>query len=162
LFYFCLAPPENLFDWHDAFMSTAPSFTKNSSSTSSNTNQTDPFHSNGFASSSQLNDNKIKYTGGSSSIIINEKNLPTVPKIYFASRTHAQLSQIVAELKNTSYKPSMSLLASREHYCIHPEGMSKREKLNCFFFYFENYVYTILIGDHFLFLFLFFYSFSIL
>jgi Fanconi anemia group J protein len=33
-----------------------------------------------------------------------------VPKIYFATRTHSQIAQVVRELKRTSYKPSMAVL----------------------------------------------------
>uniref|UniRef100_A0A3Q2Y0N9 Regulator of telomere elongation helicase 1 n=1 Tax=Hippocampus comes TaxID=109280 RepID=A0A3Q2Y0N9_HIPCM len=46
-----------------------------------------------------------------------------VPKIIYASRTHSQLSQVVNELKNTSYKPKVCVLASREQLCINPEVM---------------------------------------
>jgi Fanconi anemia group J protein len=47
----------------------------------------------------------------------------THPRIFFCSRTHAQLSQVVAEMRRTPYAATMrsTLLASREHYCIHPE-----------------------------------------
>ncbi len=51
-----------------------------------------------------------------------------VPKIYFASRTHSQIKQVVKELKNTSYRPTMAVLASRDHYCIHPLVMKKPNK----------------------------------
>jgi Fanconi anemia group J protein len=43
-----------------------------------------------------------------------------VSKIYFASRTHSQLAQLVSELKATAYKPTMSILGSRQQYCINP------------------------------------------
>eukprot|EP01114_Cavostelium_apophysatum_P012798 TRINITY_DN2954_c0_g2_i1.p1 TRINITY_DN2954_c0_g2~~TRINITY_DN2954_c0_g2_i1.p1 ORF type:complete len:866 (+),score=174.26 TRINITY_DN2954_c0_g2_i1:149-2746(+) len=43
------------------------------------------------------------------------------PKIYFGSRTHSQIAQLVRELKSTPYRPKMCVLASREHYCIHPK-----------------------------------------
>jgi len=43
------------------------------------------------------------------------------PKIFFGTRTHKQVAQIVRELKCTSYsKVKMTILASREHTCIHP------------------------------------------
>ena len=43
------------------------------------------------------------------------------PKIYFGTRTHKQVSQIVRELKKTAYAGvRMTILASREHTCIHP------------------------------------------
>ncbi|XP_077442321.1 regulator of telomere elongation helicase 1 isoform X2 [Vanacampus margaritifer] len=46
-----------------------------------------------------------------------------VPKIIYASRTHSQLTQVVHELKNTSYKPKVCVLGSREQMCINPEVM---------------------------------------
>ncbi|CAK9111743.1 Regulator of telomere elongation helicase 1 homolog, partial [Durusdinium trenchii] len=47
-----------------------------------------------------------------------EKQTPT---IIYASRTHSQLSQVVNELKQTSYRPHLALLSSRENLCVHPE-----------------------------------------
>ncbi|XP_078480324.1 regulator of telomere elongation helicase 1 [Lampetra planeri] len=46
-----------------------------------------------------------------------------VPKIIYASRTHSQLSQVVGELRNTSYRPKICVLGSREQMCINPEVM---------------------------------------
>ncbi|XP_041348018.1 Fanconi anemia group J protein homolog [Gigantopelta aegis] len=44
-----------------------------------------------------------------------------IPKIYFGTRTHKQVAQIVRELRKTAYSDtSMTILASREHTCIHP------------------------------------------
>ena len=44
-----------------------------------------------------------------------------VPKIYFGTRTHKQISQIIRELKKTTYRDTkMTILASRDHTCIHP------------------------------------------
>lgn len=40
------------------------------------------------------------------------------PRVVYASRTHSQLSQAIAELKKTEYKPAMSLVASRDQLCI--------------------------------------------
>ncbi|KAJ1911507.1 hypothetical protein IWQ60_010100 [Tieghemiomyces parasiticus] len=41
------------------------------------------------------------------------------PRIYFGTRTHKQISQVIRELKrNTVYRPKMSLLASRKHGCV--------------------------------------------
>jgi len=43
------------------------------------------------------------------------------PRIYFGTRTHKQVAQIVRELKKTAYAGvRMTILASREHTCIHP------------------------------------------
>ncbi|XP_066869245.1 regulator of telomere elongation helicase 1 isoform X4 [Kogia breviceps] len=44
-----------------------------------------------------------------------------VPKIIYASRTHSQLTQAISELRNTSYRPRVCVLGSREQLCIHPE-----------------------------------------
>ncbi|KAK3810651.1 MAG: helicase C-terminal domain-containing protein [Linnemannia gamsii] len=42
-----------------------------------------------------------------------------LPKIYFGSRTHKQITQLVKELKsNTVYRPKMAVLGSRTHYCV--------------------------------------------
>ncbi|KAK3807885.1 MAG: helicase C-terminal domain-containing protein [Benniella sp.] len=42
-----------------------------------------------------------------------------LPKIYFGTRTHKQITQLVKELySNTVYRPKMSVLGSRNHYCI--------------------------------------------
>ena len=52
-----------------------------------------------------------------------------VPKIYFGTRTHKQISQIVRELKKTTYKDTkMTILASREHTCIHPAISKMKNK----------------------------------
>lgn len=47
----------------------------------------------------------------------------TCPVIFFGSRTHSQLSQVVRELRKTPYthRVSMTVLSSREHACIHEE-----------------------------------------
>ncbi|KAJ3317300.1 Regulator of telomere elongation helicase 1, partial [Boothiomyces sp. JEL0866] len=52
-----------------------------------------------------------------------ETDLP-LPKIYYASRTHSQLSQAVNEIKNTKYKPKTVVLGSREQMCINPTVQS--------------------------------------
>ena len=46
------------------------------------------------------------------------------PKIYFGSRTHKQLKQVVNELKETEYKNiKMTLLSSRNHSCVNKERL---------------------------------------
>ncbi|CAN0103646.1 unnamed protein product [Discosporangium mesarthrocarpum] len=45
----------------------------------------------------------------------------SVPTIIYASRTHSQLAQVVKELKNTAYRPKLSLLGSREQLCVNEE-----------------------------------------
>ena len=43
------------------------------------------------------------------------------PKVYFGTRTHKQVAQIVRELKKTCYSGvRMTILASRDHTCVHP------------------------------------------
>uniref|UniRef100_G1RGJ8 Regulator of telomere elongation helicase 1 n=1 Tax=Nomascus leucogenys TaxID=61853 RepID=G1RGJ8_NOMLE len=42
-------------------------------------------------------------------------------QIIYASRTHSQLTQVINELRNTSYRPKVCVLGSREQLCIHPE-----------------------------------------
>ncbi|TRY98694.1 hypothetical protein DNTS_004808 [Danionella cerebrum] len=46
-----------------------------------------------------------------------------IPKIIYASRTHSQLTQVISELKNTSYRPKISVLGSREQLCINQDVM---------------------------------------
>uniref|UniRef100_A0A3Q3K5R3 Regulator of telomere elongation helicase 1 n=1 Tax=Monopterus albus TaxID=43700 RepID=A0A3Q3K5R3_MONAL len=46
-----------------------------------------------------------------------------VPKIIYASRTHTQLAQVISELRNTSYRPKVCVLGSREQLCINQEVM---------------------------------------
>ncbi|XP_037019650.2 Fanconi anemia group J protein [Artibeus jamaicensis] len=46
----------------------------------------------------------------------------TVPKIYFGTRTHKQITQITRELRRTAYSGvPMTILSSRDHTCVHPE-----------------------------------------
>ncbi|KAF0738392.1 hypothetical protein Ae201684_005744 [Aphanomyces euteiches] len=44
------------------------------------------------------------------------------PQIYFCSRTHSQLSQVIQELKKCQFasRIKMTLLGAKKHYCIHP------------------------------------------
>ena len=53
-------------------------------------------------------------------------------KLFYASRTHAQISQLVSELKSTPYRPTISILASRDHLCINSElvGLNGTQKIN--------------------------------
>ncbi|NWZ91911.1 FANCJ protein, partial [Nesospiza acunhae] len=44
-----------------------------------------------------------------------------VPKIFFGTRTHKQITQISRELKRTAYScVPMTILSSRDYTCIHP------------------------------------------
>eukprot|EP00041_Stephanoeca_diplocostata_P028303 m.798483 g.798483 ORF g.798483 m.798483 type:complete len:1269 (+) comp23350_c0_seq2:179-3985(+) len=54
------------------------------------------------------------------------------PKIFFGTRTHKQISQVVRELRRSAYGRGvrMCILSSREHTCIHPvvsKSSSKNE-----------------------------------
>ncbi|XP_030008744.1 Fanconi anemia group J protein [Sphaeramia orbicularis] len=45
-----------------------------------------------------------------------------IPKIFFGTRTHKQITQIARELKRTVYSGvPMTILSSRDHTCINPE-----------------------------------------
>eukprot|EP00958_Prasinococcus_capsulatus_P010947 scaffold1074_cov409-Prasinococcus_capsulatus_cf.AAC.19 len=48
-----------------------------------------------------------------------QRDMKPIPRIFYASRTHSQLSQVVRELKKTKYRPKLSILASREQLCTH-------------------------------------------
>ncbi|CAI5740061.1 unnamed protein product [Peronospora farinosa] len=66
-------------------------------------------------------------SGGSSLVYEgddSDSDVPQLPRIIYSSRTHSQLKQVVQELKNTSYRPNVAVLGSREHLCVH-EKVSK-------------------------------------
>ncbi|XP_043677998.1 Fanconi anemia group J protein homolog isoform X2 [Vespula pensylvanica] len=51
-----------------------------------------------------------------------------VPKIYYGTRTHRQLKQVIKELGRTSYRhKKMTILSSREHTCIQDTTTNKSE-----------------------------------
>lgn len=56
-----------------------------------------------------------------------ELDVNSIPKIYFASRTHKQLSQVVKELRRSTYNPKFCVLASRSHYCINHRVRQARD-----------------------------------
>ena len=39
-------------------------------------------------------------------------------KIYYCSRTHTQLTQVVQQLKRTAYQPKIVVLGSRDQSCV--------------------------------------------
>jgi len=49
-------------------------------------------------------------------------------QIYFGTRTHRQIAQIVKELRSTQYRPAMCILGSRDQYCVHPSVSQSRTK----------------------------------
>ncbi|XP_054857838.1 Fanconi anemia group J protein [Eublepharis macularius] len=64
--------------------------------------------------------------GGNAKAAIAEKKKentekPFVPKIFFGTRTHKQITQITRELRRTAYSGTrMTILSSRDHSCVHP------------------------------------------
>ncbi|KAI5446242.1 hypothetical protein KIW84_014182 [Lathyrus oleraceus] len=52
-------------------------------------------------------------------ISLSQSRASKFPTIVYASRTHSQIRQVIQELKQTSYKPKMTVLGSREQLCIH-------------------------------------------
>lgn len=50
-------------------------------------------------------------------------------RIVYTSRTHSQLSNVVKELKKTTFKPTVSHIASRRKLCLHPEVQRKSPSL---------------------------------
>ncbi|KFW61251.1 Fanconi anemia group J protein [Pygoscelis adeliae] len=54
-----------------------------------------------------------------------------IPKIFFGTRTHKQISQITRELKRTAYSSvPMTILSSRDYTCIHPVVSSSGSNRN--------------------------------
>ena len=56
------------------------------------------------------------------------KQTKKVPRVYYATRTHSQIAQVVRELKRTSYRPLMTVLGSREHYCVNQKARTAAKK----------------------------------
>ncbi|MEW5308937.1 MAG: hypothetical protein WDW38_000857 [Sanguina aurantia] len=52
------------------------------------------------------------------------------PTIYYSSRTHAQLTQVVAQLQKTNYNPRMAVLGSRQQYCLNSDAMRSKDGVN--------------------------------
>ncbi|CAK9823429.1 Fanconi anemia group J protein homolog [Anthophora retusa] len=54
-----------------------------------------------------------------------------IPKIYYGTRTHKQIEQVVRELRKTCYKhKKMTILSSREHTCIQESTRNKTDLCN--------------------------------
>lgn len=54
------------------------------------------------------------------------------PKIFYTSRTHQQLKQIITEFKRLPYHPKMSVLSSRSNLCIYkPVSMHANVDYHC-------------------------------
>eukprot|EP01138_Halocafeteria_seosinensis_P008199 gb/GECG01008380.1/.p1 GENE.gb/GECG01008380.1/~~gb/GECG01008380.1/.p1 ORF type:complete len:1366 (+),score=164.42 gb/GECG01008380.1/:1-4098(+) len=69
-------------------------------------------------------------SGGIGSVVKQEYGATVLrrckPTIIYASRTHAQISQVIRQLKLTGYNPKVALLGSREQLCVHPKISKKR------------------------------------
>ena len=50
--------------------------------------------------------------------IINEENKKRQPVIFYTSRTHAQIANVIKELKKTVYRPINTVISSREQSCV--------------------------------------------
>ncbi|GAU11015.1 hypothetical protein TSUD_113080, partial [Trifolium subterraneum] len=61
-------------------------------------------------------------------IVISRSPPGDFPTILYASRTHSQIRQVIKELKQTSYRPKMIVLGSREQLCIHDKVKLLRGK----------------------------------
>ena len=48
-----------------------------------------------------------------------EMTPPKPPTIIYCSRTHSQVTQMIASLRKTPYRPRMAVLGSRQRLCIH-------------------------------------------
>ncbi|KAL2895246.1 Fanconi anemia group J protein-like protein [Bienertia sinuspersici] len=73
-------------------------------------------HGGGFVLDSQLSETSTPEADPSATNGINQKK-NSMPIIFYASRTHSQLSQVIREYKKTAYRVPMAVLASRKHYC---------------------------------------------
>nr|GEZ10404.1 fanconi anemia group J protein homolog [Tanacetum cinerariifolium] len=43
------------------------------------------------------------------------------PVIYYATRTHSQISQVIGEFRKTNYHVPMAVLGSRKRYCTNAD-----------------------------------------
>ncbi|PIA56861.1 hypothetical protein AQUCO_00700902v1 [Aquilegia coerulea] len=53
----------------------------------------------------------------------------SIPTIFYASRTHAQITQVIREYRKTSYRVPMAVLGSRKHYCTNKD-VSGRDNID--------------------------------
>eukprot|EP01022_Parablepharisma_sp_SALTPOND_P016522 TRINITY_DN2443_c0_g1_i2.p2 TRINITY_DN2443_c0_g1~~TRINITY_DN2443_c0_g1_i2.p2 ORF type:complete len:830 (-),score=117.10 TRINITY_DN2443_c0_g1_i2:1658-4147(-) len=66
----------------------------------------------------------LSWIRGKRETSVEKKNIPR--RVFYMSRTHSQLSQVVKELKKTEFTPLLVPMGSREHLCIHP-AISKQK-----------------------------------
>ncbi|VVA92008.1 unnamed protein product [Arabis nemorensis] len=75
---------------------------------------TDPLnHGGGFIPETQPSDTPLP----SNVEPAETKKRTKIPTIYYASRTHSQITQVIREYRKTGYRVPMAVLASRKHYC---------------------------------------------
>ncbi|XP_015884086.1 uncharacterized protein LOC107419791 [Ziziphus jujuba] len=81
---------------------------------------TDPLgHGGGFVPEDEPSSAPVVEASGPAKSIEKSKNQKKrpAPIIYYASRTHSQISQVIREYRKTGYRVPMAVLASRKHYC---------------------------------------------
>ncbi|XP_056164898.1 uncharacterized protein LOC115666787 isoform X2 [Syzygium oleosum] len=49
----------------------------------------------------------------------------SIPTIFYSTRTHSQISQVIREYRKTAYRVPMAVLASRRHYCTNSKVRGK-------------------------------------
>ncbi|XP_019099113.1 PREDICTED: Fanconi anemia group J protein homolog [Camelina sativa] len=78
---------------------------------------TDPLnHGGGFIPETQPSDTPAASTKVEQAETATKKRTK-IPTIYYASRTHSQITQVIREYRKTGYRVPMAVLASRKHYC---------------------------------------------
>ncbi|GMH27362.1 hypothetical protein Nepgr_029205 [Nepenthes gracilis] len=85
-------------------------------------------HGGGFVPESQPSSAPAPERGPSTTNGKNVKKLAT-PTIFYASRTHSQISQVIREYRKTAFRVPMAVLASRKHYCTNP-SLQGRENID--------------------------------
>ncbi|KAH6799841.1 RAD3-like DNA-binding helicase protein [Perilla frutescens var. hirtella] len=77
---------------------------------------TDPInHGGGFIPETQPSGNPVAPAPSTASA-----KTRLAPVIFYSTRTHAQISQVIREYKKTSYRVPMAVLGSRKRYCTNP------------------------------------------
>ncbi|KAF6159788.1 hypothetical protein GIB67_030046 [Kingdonia uniflora] len=92
----------------------------NTNSTSANEFSTDPLlFGGGFVPEPEPSSNLVSGNAEPTSAAKGNRSQKkkAVPTIFYASRTHSQISQVIREYRKTSYRVPMAVLASRKHYC---------------------------------------------
>ncbi|XP_011100424.1 Fanconi anemia group J protein [Sesamum indicum] len=75
-------------------------------------------HGGGFIPETQPSGNPVTSPRVTMNAKKEKKRL--APTIFYSSRTHTQISQVIREYKKTSYRVPMAVLGSRKHYCTNP------------------------------------------